>query len=336
MSVFPLSDLSLSLSLQRQSRDIRSALQDAGYEMTTGQSADIKAATSGAVEDIFGIDRSLTLLARQDQGLTIAAGRAAVMQSSLEIAQNAGEQVGLRLSASVSLGDLQAADNHARAAGEALATVIGALNTNYGGTHLFSGAAEGTQPLASAATIIADITALIDAAPDAGTALTDVEAYFNDPGGAFETTIYRGAVEDAPGVLTPDGDKVEFGIRADAQEFRDLMRGLAIAASFESTTFANNTADKTAVFTHASRVITLAKDDVIDIRATLGVDEQSIANAQAYIATQTTSLQFARQEAVGVDQFEAAARFADLENQLNSAYTVTARISNLTLTNFLR
>lgn len=336
MPSFPLSDLSMSLALQRQSRDIREALNEAGYEMTTGLSADIVAATEGNVEQIFGIDRRLTLLAQNAIGLSRAENRASTMQVSLGIAQDAGGEIGLNLSAAVSRGDLLAADQFAAAAEQALDATIGALNTSFGGRFLFSGAAEGQKPMASGTTIIDDVRALIDAAPDATTALADVDAYFDDPGGAFETTIYNGATEDAPGVLTPDGDRIDFMVRADAQPLRDLVKGLAVAASFNSTTFSGVNAAKAEVYRSSSGTIENARQDIVDMRAVLGIDEENIARTQAYIETQTSALQIARNEAAGVDQYDAATRFAALENQLEAAFTVTARISNLNLTNFLR
>ncbi|MEO0912132.1 MAG: flagellin [Pseudomonadota bacterium] len=336
MPSFPLSDLSMSLALQRQSRDIREALNDAGFEMTTGLRADIIAATEGNVEQVFAIDRSLTLLGQQSLGLAQAENRASTVQVALGIAQDAGGEIGLNLSAGVSRGDLVAADQFAGSAAQALDATIGALNSTFGGRYLFSGAAEGQRPLASGATILADVQALINAAPDSATALTDVDAYFDTPGGAFETTIYGGATEDAPAVLTPDGDRIEFMVRADAQPLRDLIKGLAVAASFDSTTFAGLAPDQTAVYQSASRTIENARQDIVEMRAELGIAEQNIAKTQAYIETQTSALEIARNEVAGVDQYEAATRFAALENQLQAAYTVTARISNLNLTNFLR
>ncbi|QHQ36363.1 flagellin [Algicella marina] len=336
MPNLPLSDLSMTLALQRQSRDLRSAMEAAGFEMTTGLQSDIIEATGGNVEQVFAIDRSLKLLAEQSRGLVQAKNRADITQIALGVVQDSGGDIGLDLGAAISRGDLVSADQVARAAGQALDAVVGALNSSFGGRFLFSGAAEGNQSIASADTILADVKALIDAAPDATTAIADVDSYFDDPGGDFETMIYLGSTEDAPGVLTPDGDRIDYMLRGDAQPFRDMLKGLAIAASFESTVFASSPTDKTAVFTSAAGVIENARQNTVDLRAHLGVEEQNIARTQSFIETQKSALELSRSDLAGVDPYEAATRFLALENQLTAAYTVASRISNLRLTNFLR
>ncbi len=331
-----LSDLSFSLYQQKQAAQLRLDLQRAGYEMTTGQSANLVEALRGDTDQLFEIDRSLEILAQHSTGLSLAASRASATQLSLSTIQDSTGTLGVDLSAAIAIGDLTSANQWGSSANQMLETVVGALNTSVGGRYIFSGAAEDTAPLIASENIIADVTALIDAAPDTATALADIEAYFNDPGGPFETMVYGGATEDAPGVLTPDGNRIDYMLRADAQPLRDMMRGLATAAAFGSSALAGSTPDAMAIYESAGALIQSADQDITALRANLGMDEENISKTQSFVAAETAAFQLARTELAGVDAFDAAARFADIENQLSSAYTVTARISNLTLTNFLR
>lgn len=335
MNLLPMSDLSMSLALQRQSRDVRTALERAGFEMTTGRKSDLVTATRGGVDRVFAIDRMLTTLAQQNFDLSQAGGRSGATQLFLGTVQDASGTIGTELSASVSRGDLSSARIQGKAAIQALERVVGALNGSFGGRFLFSGAAEDRPALASSETIRTDIAALLGAAPDAATGLTAVDAYFA-PGGTFETSIYGGATEDAAGISTPDGNRINYMLRADAQPFRDMLKGLAIASAFDPGMFAGDVDEMTVAFKSAASTMSDAAASVVGLRADLGVAEEDISSTRAFVAAQKNSFDLARGELAGTDPYEAATRFADLENQLTAVYTVNARLSNLNLTNFLR
>ena len=79
-----------------------------------------------------------------------------------------------------------------------------------------------------------------------------------------------------------------------------------------------------------------AKQGVIQLAADLGSVQNQISTSAEVADKDIFELETARQAIAGVDQYEAASQFSALESQLQSMYTVTARISSLNLTNFLR
>ena len=125
-------------------------------------------------------------------------------------------------------------------------------------------------------------------------------------------------------------------MRADSDEARATLKAVAMAAVVDQAGFAGDQAEEKAFLTSAATAMIGARDAVTDLRAVIGSAEGEIARAQDRVATETTALQVARNEIAAVDQFTAAARFADLEGQLQSVFLVTSRMSALTLTNFLR
>ncbi|MEM0924182.1 MAG: flagellar biosynthesis protein FlgL, partial [Pseudomonadota bacterium] len=64
--------------------------------------------------------------------------------------------------------------------------------------------------------------------------------------------------------------------------------------------------------------------------------EQRIEVARVRNLSEEEFLSRARLSIIGRDQFEAAAEFTALEAQLESIFQITARLSGLTLNNFLR
>ena len=75
---------------------------------------------------------------------------------------------------------------------------------------------------------------------------------------------------------------------------------------------------------------------LVRLRAELGAAQERISVAQDAADAESNTLQRTRNDLAGVDQYEAATRFTALEAQLESLYTVTARLSALSLTNYIR
>jgi len=74
---------------------------------------------------------------------------------------------------------------------------------------------------------------------------------------------------------------------------------------------------------------------VTRLRADLGAAEARIGQAESRIAAETTALQIARNDLVSVDVFETAGELEQVQFQLETLYTLTARAARLNLVNFL-
>ncbi|MHA3914976.1 flagellin [Halovulum sp. GXIMD14793] len=336
MVSFPLPDLAQFLVQQRNSSAVRADLQRAGQEMSTGRRSDLVEATQGDLGRVFSIDRSLAVLEQQSFDLTKAQGRAEASQLYLETIQKTASPFGADLLAAVGREDMVSARTFATNAEAELQAVVRTLNGEFGGRHLFSGAAEDRPAMASAATIIAEVDTIISSAADATTALAAIDAYFDTPAGGFGTTLYTGATEDAAAVTTPEGERVAYLMRADAAPIRDIIKGLAISATVTDTTFGGSRSQITTLLRGSAQALVYGSDGVVGLRSEVGAAEAGIAHAQAYISTQKNALDMSRNDIVAVDVYDAAAKFAELETQLTAVYTVTSRLSSLSITNFLR
>ncbi len=79
----------------------------------------------------------------------------------------------------------------------------------------------------------------------------------------------------------------------------------------------------------------IAQDDVIALRADVGFVESRIEKVAARNAAEVTGLEFAKVALLEIDPYEAATRLEEAQFQLQSLYTVTVRMSQLSLVNFL-
>jgi len=331
----PLPDLAATLRLQSQTATTRAQLQQASQELTTGQTADVVGRTGGNLSPVFAIDRDIEAAELRLQDLSLAQGRATAAQAALGLVQGSVGTLGLDVEAAVVRGEPVSTSQFLDRAEPALSAIVGALNTGFGGRSLFAGAAEDTQPLAGADVIVADIEAIIAAAPDAATAIADIDTYFG-PGGGFETTIYQGSTTDAAAAELADGTRVTYLPRADDTALRELLQGTAMMAALPAAGFAADSGEVDAFLVDAAHRLQAGPGDIVDLRADLGIAEEQIDRALATASAERTTLQMSRNDMVGVDQFDAATRLAGLEAQLETLYTITARLSGLRLTNFLR
>ncbi|MEM7508415.1 MAG: flagellin [Pseudomonadota bacterium] len=329
-------DLLSSLQLQRQASSVNQSLARAGEELTTGLTSNIGEAVQGNPQKLYAIERDITLNQTYATSISTAASRAAITQSALELVQQNTQEIGADLLTFVERGEISPAEFEAAQARSAFESTVAALNNRFGDRSLFAGAAVDGLALASADDILADIQALTIVATDTASVVAAVETYFNDPAG-FDATGYQGSTNDAPAVELGEGERVDYAIRADNAELKEAIKGLVLAVvGSDPAFFAGTDAARLGVMATAAETSIAATDGVIRIRSELGFAEARIETATVRNRSEADFLAQARNAIIARDQFEAAAEFSALELQLQSIFSVTARMSQLSLNNFLR
>lgn len=328
------------LSTSRLARDMARVNQDlsrVAEEMSTGRRSDVVAATGGDPTRLFALERDISALALRGQNLGVARGRTEVMQSALSGAGSALDSIGLELAAAAERDDFGSSQRIASGARSAFESVIQVMNSRFGERRLFSGADASGPALADADTILNEIAARVAAAPDAATARAAIDDYFfTDPTG-FETTGYLGSTSDASAVELADGERLDYAVRADDDAVRSALATLAaVVVGAEETAPALGIGERLDLFKDASVDMITARNQLTDLQARLGVAEERIEIATVRVEAERSMLDQARVRIVSRDQFEAAAEFQALQIQLETVFGITARLSTLSLNNYLR
>lgn len=332
----PLSDLAASLRLQDQARTTRAMLDTAAQEFTTGQRADVRAATGGDLAPVFALDRSLSRLDLIQQDLSLASGRAQTAQSALGALNAHVGSLGLDLLGALERQDPLSRDTQIAEAPGLMERLVATLNTEFAGRSLFSGASEDAAAIAPAETILQEVRALVSAATDAASAISAIDTYFDTPGGGFETTIYTGSTLNAAGVDLGNGSRIDYLPRADASAFRSMLKSVAMIAVAEESDFAADANEHMTFLTISAQNLHSATGEVTSLRAELGIAEEGLTRASDAAEAERTAVSISRNNILGVDPYEAASRLRELETQMESLYVLTARLSNLSLTNYIR
>lgn len=301
-------------------------------EVVTGRLADPQRALGGSLGEASLIKTSLDRIGAFRQTIDQAKARAAVTQSSLSAISRDASSLNADIAGAVARGDEMAIRLAGDMAESRLRAAVTALNGRVGEAALFSGDRVDRPAIAGADALLSDVSALFSASATAADFETALDFYFKDPAGGFQTSIYQGGAGDAPRADLGDGDIVSASARADEAAIKDLLRGLASAAVAGN---APSSAMRDEALSAAASRLRLGSDGVAEIAARIGVAEERFENRAQRLDAEETALSLAYNSLTARDPYEAASELKQIEAALEASYTITARLSNLTLTRFL-
>lgn len=326
-------DASLTNILARQGADLRGQVQRAAQEVASGRHSDIGATLRGDFSPLLAIDASLSRIAAYHTAATDASVQTAQQQSAIAgLSQLAGglstALMGARDVSTPAQVNTLAADARGR-----LESAIGLLNTQAGGRAVFSGQATDTAPLGSVDDMLTALQTAAAGATTAGQVAAAVTTWFADPLGYG--TFYQGGAALTPVPLAP-GETADLSTTAMDPAIRDSLAGLAMAALLDRGVLASDPSERARLAATAGQSLTRSEEDRITLSARIGTVEAQIESARTRNSSEETALGILRSDIGSVDPYEAATRLETVRAQLESLYLVTARVSRLSLTEYLR
>lgn len=336
MSFVTIGDLSRTFLLRSSNSEIKARLTRLGEEMASGQTADPAARVRGDFRPVAALERSLSLLDAYDVAtdeLTLAADSTqAALEQLTNMAQSLGPDL-LDMSITTGANGLQTLAFSTR---QALDQAVAALNTSVAGRSLFAGSATDTAPLAGSDAIFAAVAADVAGMTTAPDVLAAVDAWFDTPGGGFETVAYQGAGAPAGPVRVADGQNMRLEVTAADPEIRNLLKGLVLGALLtDDTILAGNAGARAELGRAAGERLIAADAQVIGRRAEVGLVQERIETVRTGNAASRDVLTMARSRILEVDPYETATALKATETQLETLYAITARLSRLSLADYI-
>ncbi|MEO0620637.1 MAG: hypothetical protein AAFU49_10120 [Pseudomonadota bacterium] len=327
---------STSTLLRNLLSDLKGEADVARVEAVTGRIEDVPKALGGRVREPLELERDFSDLEQYRQIIAIAETRSAATQGAIENLRTLTDDLTNQATLALQNGTQNGLETMSRYADESLRSAISSLNTSIGGRAIFSGDAGDVLPLADAETIIAEVATLLSGATDATVASDAVRDAFNDPGGLFETTLYAGGTGDAPAAEIAEGERVNYQSRADEQVYRDITRNYAVLAVAYDPATALPDDVREGIAEAALLELRNAVDPLNRESARIGVAEERMDTMKARHIVTETALTESLNDLTGADALTAAARMQEVEGQLEILFLTTARLSQLSLSNFLR
>lgn len=325
-------DLAQSLLMKRHVAATKAAMQARSTEVATGRVADVTAHLRGDMSALAGLETSLARLAGHRAVATEAALVAQVQQTALGQVSSLADAASSRLLAA-SQGGQSGVDAAANAVAQDFRAALAALSLRHGERAVFSGTATDGPALAGADTVIAAAMSAISGAASAEEVTARLSAWMDDATG-FRAMAYRGGDPAPPLPIAPD-ETAALDITATDPAIRGTLQGLLMGAVLAQGALAGDPAARSELALRAGEFLAADATDRAFLTARLGQTEARIAQAQSRIAAESSTLELARAGLVEADPFAAATGLEEARSRLEALYTLTARISRLSLVDYL-
>ncbi|HCQ65889.1 MAG TPA: hypothetical protein DIU07_12380 [Rhodobacteraceae bacterium] len=336
MNSISIGDLANTFLIQRQTTGLKSELTRLASELTTGQKNDLGASLAGDFGPYAGIERSLRALAAYATANTEAAGMLEASQLALENVQSMGQDLSSALLTASSAEDVVLIRVTAEDARQKFSAVVSSLNTSSADRTLFGGAATDRPALATGEQMLAEIVTAVAGETTAAGIVAAVDSWFDDAGGGFETMGYLGSSKDMGPMSIAEDETAAVGVRADDQVMRDTLKGYALMSLIAEGALDGDVAQQADLTAAAAEKMLTADGDITNLRARIGAVEARIEDAQARNAAEGAAYELARTQLIGADPYETATELQAVYAQIETLYTVTARIAGLNFTDYMR
>jgi flagellar hook-associated protein 3 FlgL len=335
-------------------RSLQARLAETSEEISTGVKHDVAKSLGSQVTVLVGAREALNQSKSFQETADAIGTRMQSMQDALSKIQGLTQDVRDQVLKATGTSD-EVAPRFVRVSAEsALNQVRQFLNASIAGRHLFSGNEVATAPIVTDGQGEAAVKGVLgDFATALGAPITedDVDALINGPDGIasifdethtdtalhWSTAFYQGAAPATPDVAAriDETTSIRYGVKATDQGFKDVMMGLHMLASIDYNDKTMTTDAWRKFADSANTKLQSGLERLVDVTADLGLKQQAAKTSKEAHGDTITMLNGRIADMEGADPFETAARVSQYEQQLNAAYAVTARVSRLSLVNYM-
>lgn len=335
MPIVSIGDMSQHFMSLKNGGSIKSDLARLGQELSTGKVADIASYLGGDTRQFSGIIHSLNVL---DTYRNVAKETAVTLEqmqialSRVDIARSETTDTLLLVSGQSQPHQVEHAANVAKLA---FSDIVNSLNGQFAGRSLFGGAEVDQPSLVNAKVMLADIMTTISAATTTDGVVQAVEDWFDNPAGGFATFAYQGDIGAQPSRLLAENQRIEIDVRADDPAIRDLLKASALGAIISNLAPSFSAQDRGNLLQKAGINLLAASAPTAQIEARIGNLQAVVATSQTRLESERSMLSIAQNNLQNADPFETATRLEAVQTQLETHFTVTARLSQLSLVEYI-
>ncbi|MBD3764387.1 MAG: flagellar biosynthesis protein FlgL [Rhodobacterales bacterium] len=323
-------DLGMALLLRRNSVRIETDLMRLTEEMATGRVADVTRHLNGNLSALAAIDASRARLAAFAGPVAQATLFTRIQQESLGLIDQTATDLSSGLILATDTGDPTQIQGLATDAAQDFAAALGALNARAGETVVFSGTAAGTAAVLPADQILAALDAVVAGATTGAEVMARVTDWFADPANWYAGGDPRGPMDVGPQA------EVTLDVTAADPALRDTLAAMAAVAMIDRGALAGDPQAQSELARAAGETLLAGQSARVDLAARLGTVEARIAEAGTRNEAEIAALDMARNNLVLADPYETAVALEEAQLRLETLYALTARLSGLSLAEYLR
>lgn len=337
MKLTSIGDISRMLASRTANLTIKSRISIASQELTTGKKYDIANHFRGDLSLINRVENRINIITAFNKNIhelnTITSG----MQSALSKIRDISSSLGPDLLAAAELTSSDQIDIRLTQSSSLLEDAINTLHTQVANKNIFSGDATDAAPLPSAAEFLDKIRDISSNSSSFSELESAITTWFDDESGA--ETYIKSAYSGGNGSFSiPISDKStqKINISAKNPEIKNMLKGLSLLFSASENSASLTLPQKRDIIQKAGVLLTNSVDEIIAQQSLIGSIEHSAAKMLKVNEGELTSLSITRSNLISADQYQAATDLTKAQAELEILYAVTARLSSLKLTDFLR
>jgi flagellar hook-associated protein 3 FlgL len=334
MSMVSFGDLAQSFVLKAQISRLKSGVARSSQELASGKLADPTAAVLGDYSKVSALGRSHDLITGYAAAAQEAAFGASAMQTVIADISASAQSIVSQLLLAPQNGSQGVPGILGDQARSRLSGVMASLNTSVAGRSLFAGIQVTGAAVTDSDAVLAALRIELAGVPTAEDAMNRISTWFDSPTGYGVTAYIGGAPPEA--VAVSPTDTVWLGPTATEPGFREILKGLAAAALVDDGTLAFSDSEARSLAKMSGEQLLNAHETLATLGARIGVSEGRIEAAQARNSAEISSIEIAKSELLDSDPYKVATELEAVQTNLEMMYTITARLSTLHLTDFLR
>lgn len=328
-------DMARHRALQRQASGLKQKITSHSTALTTGIVSDKTRHLGG----------NFTLLAGVTKSLDLAAARQRIardVQLFLEVQQLAVDDILTRVQHGFHT--LKTLDHNDYATSLTLAAntmmagldqVVGRLNTSFAGRSVMAGIASDAAAVAPTDVLLDTLVASLPASTSAQAIHAHVAQWFA-PGGGFDSTGYTGGPAPTARLDLGAGQSISVEVTAQDPALRSTLAAFATGALVSRGVFEHDPVAQRALLALAADDLARSDTELISLAARIGAQEEQVAEAGSRAAAEHAAMRIARNELIEADPYESATLLEHAMSQLDMIYNLTARLSRLSLSEYLR
>lgn len=333
MALTSVGDLAHSFLLKRQNTFLKTDLQRLTSEVTTGHVADAARHLRGDFQPLSAIDTSLARLGGFRHVTNTTAMFTEAMQTVLERVDTLAADLGPALLVASSNGGPQQIDAVAAAALQSFKAAVSALNTRFADRSLMAGRTPQMPALVDAATLLSQVQTAASGAVSPADLELALDDWFDDPAGFLAMAYVGGAATgDLP---VANGESVSLDVTAADPAIRNTLKALAMGALLAGGAFAGSDTARADLAQRSAERLAETAADRASLTGRLGTVQAQVEQAATRNNAETTALGIARTALVEVDPYDSAAQLEAVQTRLETLYALTARITRLSLVDYL-
>ncbi|MGB3407884.1 MAG: flagellin [Jannaschia sp.] len=312
---------------------IRDRIDTLTEEVGSGRTSDPGRALKSDFSGLSRLTHNLQSLDAFQSSLALAETWGQAAQTSLGRIAEASARISASLPtnlASARSDGMRGAAAIARGAAEDIAS---ALQTSVGGRAVFGNGEPGS-PLSSINSLLSDIASLAAGSADFDAYVASVDAYF-EPGGAYDTIQLTPVPATAVRFPVGGGETVSIDVDAGSSEIRNALKQAALIAGLENAGFDTTVASHSDVSNELQSRSSQVTSQLPVLQGVLGSAEARVALRSERNLADRQNIEMALSDMMGIDPYEAVTKLQNELSRLESLYAITARRSQLRLTDYL-